>query len=320
MNDVMIEAKGLSKNYGPVQALKDASFTIRRGEVVGFLGPNGAGKTTTMKILTSFIAPSSGNAAINGADVINDSIRARQSIGYLPENTPLYTEMLALEYLQFVAEMRGLDADVASRRIRTVVDETSLGNVLGKTIGELSKGYRQRVGLAQALLHEPPVLILDEPMTGLDPNQAVEIRELIREIGKERTVILSTHNLAEVRTTCSRVLIINEGQVVADDTPAELEKSAGKPLYKVVIRTPQRSMDDVLIAFDAVPGVEHVEALHYPTEIVLHVRPSSNEDLREQLFRVCVREQLALLGLEVQGETLEDVFRALTHGQKGAST
>ena len=218
MSDVMIEAQGLSKNYGSFTALSNASFNIHRGEVLGFIGPNGAGKTTTMKILTCFFSPSEGTAKVNGADVFEDPIAVREAIGYLPESTPLYTEMLVLEYLRFVAKLRGLDGAQANKRLKQVVEETSLGDVLGKNIGELSKGFRQRVGLAQALVHEPPVLILDEPFSGLDPNQALDIRELIRTIGRERTVVLSTHNLAQVQLTCQRVLIVNKGKIVADDT------------------------------------------------------------------------------------------------------
>ena len=229
MTDVMIDARDLTKHYGAVTALKNATFQVHRGEVVGFLGPNGAGKTTTMKILTCFIAPSGGTAHVGGADIFEDPIAVREAIGYLPENTPLYREMLVLEYLEFVGKMRGLSGAGLQARLRRVAEETSLGEVIGKSIGELSKGFRQRVGLAQALIHEPPVLILDEPMSGLDPNQAAEIRELIREIGRERTVILSTHNLAEVQVTCGRVLIISEGEIVADDTPEELAARGGKP-------------------------------------------------------------------------------------------
>ena len=196
MSDIVIEARNLTKRYGNVEALKGISFEVRRGEVLGFLGPNGAGKTTTMKILTCFIAPTDGTALVNGCDIFEDSLGARSALGYLPESTPLYTEMIVEEYLAFVADMRRLDDPKAIDR---VLEETGLQDVRNKEIRALSKGYRQRVGLAQALIHEPPILILDEPLSGLDPNQASEIRELIKRIGQERTVILSTHNLAEVQ-------------------------------------------------------------------------------------------------------------------------
>lgn len=226
--EVVIEAKGLSKKYGAFQALRDASFQVRRGEVLGFLGPNGAGKTTTMKILTCYIAPSEGEARVAGCDLFDDPIGVRRAIGYLPESTPLYTEMQVHEYLQFMGEMRGLRGAALKKASDTAVEQTSLTEVLHKEIRQLSKGYKQRVGLAQALIHEPPLLILDEPMSGLDPNQAAEIRELIRAIGKERTVILSTHNLAEVQVTCQRVLIVAKGRIVADDTTQDLQYRAGR--------------------------------------------------------------------------------------------
>ena len=205
MSDVMIEARDLTKRYDGVLALDHVSMSVRKGEVLGFLGPNGAGKSTTMKILTCFTAPSEGTAKLNGFDILDQSLEVRASIGYLPESTALYPDMLVLEYLEFIAEMRGVVATERRKQLKVVVEETGLGDVLGKDIRALSKGYRQRVGLAQALVHRPPILILDEPMSGLDPNQAVEIRDLIKDIGRKRTVILSTHNLAEVQVACDRV-------------------------------------------------------------------------------------------------------------------
>jgi ABC-2 type transport system ATP-binding protein len=322
MSDVMIDARDLTKHYGPVTALKNASFQVNRGEVVGFLGPNGAGKTTTMKILTCFIAPSGGTAQIGGADIFDDPIAVREAIGYLPENTPLYTEMLVLEYLEFVGKMRGLSGAALQARLRKVVEETSLGDVIGKSIGELSKGFRQRVGLAQALIHEPPVLILDEPMSGLDPNQAVEIRELIREIGRERTVILSTHNLSEVRVTCGRVLIISQGQLVADDTPEELAARAGKPRFIATLRQNGRSAADIREAFSAIGNVQSVQEQTGSAvgEVIVEVVPKGNQDLRADIFQAAVSANLVLLGLEQRGEDLEDIFRQLTTGNAGASS
>ncbi|MCS6858119.1 MAG: ABC transporter ATP-binding protein, partial [Sandaracinaceae bacterium] len=234
MAELMIDARGLSKSYGSFRALDDVHFQIRKGEIVGFLGPNGAGKTTTMKILTCYIAPSEGTAIVGGADIWEDPLAVRAAIGYLPESTPLYGDMLVAEYLEFVGEMRGLQRAALRQAIRRVVEACDLGSFYGQEIRTLSKGQKQRVGLAQALIHEPPILILDEPMSGLDPNQAVEIRELIRELGKERTVILSTHNLAEVQVTCQRVLIISRGKIVADDTPQALS-GRGQNRYIVVV-------------------------------------------------------------------------------------
>jgi len=322
MSDVMIDARELTKHYGTVTALKNASFQVNRGEVVGFLGPNGAGKTTTMKILTCFIAPSAGTARIGGADIFEDPIAVREAIGYLPENTPLYTEMLVLEYLEFVGKMRGLRGAGLQARLRRVVEETSLGEVIGKSIGELSKGFRQRVGLAQALIHEPPVLILDEPISGLDPNQASEIRELIREIGRERTIILSTHNLAEVQVTCGRVLIISQGQLVADDTPEELAARAGKPRFIATLRQNGQSAAEIREAFALIGDAQSVreQAGAAPGELLIEVVPKGNQDLRAEIFQAAVSAKLVLLGLEQRGENLEDIFRQLTTGNGGASS
>ena len=316
MSDVMIEARNLTKHYGSVTALKNATFEVNRGEVVGFLGPNGAGKTTTMKILTCFIAPSDGTARVGGADIFEDPIAVREVIGYLPESTPLYTEMLVLEYLEFAGKMRGLTGEALQARLRKVVDETSLGDVVGKSIGELSKGFRQRVGLAQALIHEPPVLILDEPMSGLDPNQAAEIRELIREIGRERTIILSTHNLSEVQVTCGRVLIISQGQLVADDTPEDLAARAGKPRFIATVRRNGRSPDDIREVFSKIADAQSVKGGDGvgPNELVIEVVPKSTQDLRADIFQAAVTADLVLLGLEQRGENLEDIFRELTTG------
>lgn len=322
MSEVMIEARGLTKHYGSVTALESATFEVKRGEVVGFLGPNGAGKTTMMKILTCFIAPSDGSARVGGADIFEDPIAVRQAIGYLPENTPLYTEMLVLEYLEFVAKMRELRGAQIGSRIRTIVEETALGDVIGKSIGELSKGFRQRVGLAQALIHEPPVLILDEPMRGLDPNQAAEIRELIREIGRERTVILSTHNLAEVQVTCGRVLIISEGRLVADDTPEELAARAGKPRFIATLQKNGHSSSQLRDAFSSLESVQSVveRAGASANEVIVEVVPKGDQDLRADIFRAAVAADLVLLGLERHKENLEDIFRQLTTGNAEASS
>ena len=321
MSDVMIEARDLTKHYGSVIALENATFEVKRGEVVGFLGPNGAGKTTTMKILTCFVAPSAGSAKVGGADIFEEPLTVRQAIGYLPENTPLYTEMLVLEYLEFVAKMRGLTGANIRTRIRAVVEEASLGEVIGKSIGELSKGFRQRVGLAQALIHEPPVLILDEPMSGLDPNQASEIRELIREIGRERTVILSTHNLAEVQVTCGRVLIISQGRIVADDTPEDLAARAGKARFVATVRANGRNPSQIRDVFAAIDGAQRVEPHAGATdqEVVVEVTPKHDEDLRAAMFQAAVAGELVLLGLEQRGENLEDIFRELTTGNGESS-
>ncbi len=312
----MIEAKDLVKRYGPKHALRNVSFEVNRGEVLGFLGPNGAGKTTTMKILTCFIAPTEGSATVNGCDVFDDPIGVRSSIGYLPESTPLYTEMLVLEYLEFMANMRGFKGGEARKRIKLAVEQTSLEDVIGTEIRALSKGFRQRVGLAQALVHEPPILILDEPMSGLDPNQAAEIRDLIREIGRERTVILSTHDLAEVQVTCDRVLIVSDGRIVADDNPEELRERTGKSRFVVTVAGSDKDARKVRDSLTEIRGVDRISQgkTDQKDELVFTVRPNNNKDLRAEIFRAAVAGDFTLLGLEKKAEGLDKVFRDLTTG------
>lgn len=318
-SDVMIRAESLSKRYGEAEALRDASFAIKRGEIVGFLGPNGAGKTTTMKILTCFIAPTSGKASVSGCDVQLDPVGARKNIGYLPEHNPLYTEMLVTEYLEYAAAMRGIRGNDAKRRIRAVVEETDLGPKFGAEIRELSKGYRQRVGLAQALLHEPPILILDEPLSGLDPNQARGVRELIRELGRERTVILSTHHLPEVETTCDRVLIISGGKIVADSTPQELKRSQGRETLALCLKKLDGFDGDAFVR--AVGDAEEIRSVRpvaseEPAELHFEIIPSERGDARERLFHEVVARGGVVLGLERRGGGLEDIFRSLTGGKE----
>jgi ABC-2 type transport system ATP-binding protein len=317
MNDVMIEARNLVKRYEGVPAIDNVSMQVRRGEVLGFLGPNGAGKSTTMKILTCFTSPSEGSATVNGCDITTDSIGVRRSLGYLPESTALYPDMMVLEYLEFAAEMRGIVGDALRKRLKAVVDETGLGDVIAKEIRALSKGYKQRVGLAQSLIHEPPILILDEPMSGLDPNQAVEIRDLIKDIGRSRTVILSTHNLAEVQATCNRVLIISKGRIVADDTPGGLQDRAGKSRCVVTIL---KQSDDGFAknaesAFRNAGGVERARMIEDGGgELTFEVVPRTDEDLRPLLFKTAVDKGYTLVELRREGQNLEQVFRELTTG------
>lgn len=317
-NDVMIQAESLTKRYGDAEALRDASFEIKRGEIVGFLGPNGAGKTTTMKILTCFISATSGRASVAGADVEEDPVGARRAIGYLPEHNPLYTEMLVAEYLEYAAAMRGIRGNDAKRRIRKVVEATDLGPKFGSEIRELSKGYRQRVGLAQALIHEPPILILDEPLSGLDPNQARGVRELIRELGRERTVILSTHHLPEVESTCDRVLIISGGRIVADDAPEALKRSAGRETISLSLKRAEGFDDGAFIrelgAAGELRSIRPI-ASDEPGELLFEIVPSGEGDARERLFHEVVARGGVLLGLERRGGGLEDIFSRLTGGE-----
>lgn len=326
MSDVMIEAQGLGKKFGSFVALDDASFTLHRGEILGLVGPNGAGKSTTMRILTCFIAPSSGTAKVNGCDIWDDPIGARRAIGYLPENTPLYNEMLVKEFLDWVAAMRGLTGATAEKRVIEVIQEVGLESKIAAPIRELSKGFKQRCGLAQALIHEPPILILDEPLSGLDPNQATEIRNLIIQIGLERTVVLSTHNLAEVQKTCQRVLIIDKGRIVADDTPEALARGGGGPRYRVTVlkgktvegtggfRDAKSDGPDPTEVFRRLRGVESVRELSSKKddEILVEVATGVEEDLRPELFRAAVESGMILVGLEAKTRNLDQVFRDLT--------
>ncbi len=234
-SQVMIEAKGLSKYYGPFVAIQDISFSIQEGQIVAFLGPNGAGKTTIMKILTGYLAASAGHAFIGGMDIATDRLEVARRLGYLPENGPLYQDMTPLELLRFFAEARGLEPEQAQKRIDGVVNQTALEDVLEKPIDKLSRGYRQRVGLAQALLHNPDVLIMDEPTMGLDPNQIREFRKNIKTLGKSKTILLSTHILQEAEAVADRVLLVHNGQLVFDGTPDELKEdgSLEKPFYRL---------------------------------------------------------------------------------------
>jgi ABC-2 type transport system ATP-binding protein len=237
----MIEVKNLCKHYGQKRAVDRISFSVRRGDVLGFLGPNGAGKSTTMKMLTGFLRPDAGTAVVNGHDVVQDSLAVRRSLGYLAESAPAYPEMTVAEFLDFIAEMRGYrHRQEKSRRVWRVVEMCHLQSVMGQTIETLSKGYKQRVGFAQALLHDPPVLVLDEPTDGLDPNQKIEVRSIIRQLAAEKTTILSTHILEEVEAICNRVIIIAQGQVVVDETPAELR-----------VRQPGARLDEIFHALTA---------------------------------------------------------------------
>lgn len=314
MSDLVIEAKDLTKNYGDFVAIDKLNFEVKRGEIVGLLGPNGAGKSTTMKILTCYAAPTAGSAKVNGRDVFDDALKVREAIGYLPESNALYVEMLVYEYLEFAAEMRGLKGEHAKRQIKRAVEQTSLGDVIGKEIRALSKGFRQRVGLAQALVHEPPLLILDEPMSGLDPNQAIEVRDVIKEIGKERTVVLSTHNLPEVQLTCDRVLIIARGKIVADDTPQALSDRAGRPRFLASFA--EKDSGNAQAQLEKVAGVDVVRALEAPRgERSFEIIPKVDDDLRAAIFRAAVDGNLTLLALSREGQNLEEIFRQLTVGK-----
>lgn len=313
----MIHVDGLTKHYGSVAAVNNISFDVHVGEVLGFLGPNGAGKTTTMKILTSFLAPTSGRAEIGGFDVFDSALEARRRIGYLPEGTPLYRDMTVLEYLQFIADIRQIPTSQRARRLKAVVEQCGIGDRLGFLIGELSKGFRQRVGLAQAIVHEPEVLILDEPTSGLDPNQIVEIRQVIKHIGESKTVIFSTHIMQEVAATCSRVLIISKGRIAADGKPDELQRRAqGHMDLAVELIGEAQAAKAGLESVAGVASVQTAEADDATAagshRFVVVAKPGT--DPRAEIFRMAAQKGLVLTELRRERASLEDVFRTLTSG------
>ena len=310
-----IAVRDLKKSYGAHVALRGINFSIEHGEVVGFLGPNGAGKSTAMKILTGYLTPSAGDASVEGYDVLTEPIQARAAIGYLPESAPLYTDMRVEDYLEFVGQVRGLGDAERTSAIARVASLCGIADRLAQTIGTLSKGYRQRVGLAQALLHDPSILILDEPTTGLDPNQIVEIRNLIREIGRKKTVLLSTHILSEVVATCDRVIIIHRGEIAADGPTRDVTvRDQGGRLLRVTYTAGKVTLtrDDLERRIRALPGVERCAALeeedraHHSFELLVA------SDLRPALFQLAVDEGLILLELHEEKSNLEEVFRRLT--------
>ncbi len=310
----MIEVEGLTKRYGGNPAVNDISFRIRKGEVVGLLGPNGAGKTTTMKMLTCYISATSGRASINGFDTFDHPLKVREQIGYLPESCPLYHDADVVTHLRFCADVRGLGTRERKAAIDRVVADCALEEVRYKAIGHLSKGYRQRVGLAQALLHNPPVLILDEPTSGLDPNQIRDILKLITSLGQEHTVIHSTHILSEVEATSDRVLIINRGRIVAQGTPRELVARGSGPVVYITVRAADAAA--VQAGISAAPFAETVEIAPHAGEpsgsarVAVHGRAGA--DIAADLFRFAVEKGWTLSELRTETASLEEVFATLT--------
>ena len=320
MPELMIQVENLTKVYGATRAVDDVTFNVRKGEVLGFLGPNGAGKSTTMKVLTCYLAPTGGRAKVAGFDVFDNSLEVRKHLGYLPEDTPLYKDMTVLEYLQFAAAMRGMASDRSEKRIKEIGGRCGLHEVAGKLVGELSRGYRQRVGLAQAMLDDPDILILDEPTSGLDPNQIVEIRQLIKEVGKEKTVILSTHILPEVQATCSRILIISSGKLVADGSPDELRAREKASRYRVVVESSAGTAEAIKARLGSIKGVSRCEpVLGEDGAHAFSLDAAGDEDLRKVLFRAAVDNKWTLLELHREAASLETVFRNLTTGEESKS-
>jgi len=300
-----ILVKDLSKIYGEQKAIDSISFEIKTGEIVGFVGPNGAGKSTTMKILTGFIPPSSGEAKINNLDLIEKSLEIRKHIGYLPENNPLYLDMYVKEYLEFVAGIYKLGKKTKSR-IKEIIEQTGLSIEQKKKIGALSKGYRQRVGLAQALIHDPEILILDEPTSGLDPNQIIEIRNLISKVGKEKTVMLSTHIMQEVEAICDRIIIINKGKIVADDSIDSIYSHTKDQLITVIVEFDKAPDQKQLENIELVDKVAKVDDKNWL------IQSTSTEDIRPKVFNFAVQNNLAVLSMQKKEKSLEEVFQELT--------
>ncbi|MFO8081014.1 MAG: ATP-binding cassette domain-containing protein [Armatimonadota bacterium] len=308
----MIRCEGLTKYYGNHRAIADVDLSVGEGEIVGFLGPNAAGKTTTMRILTSFIPPSGGTATVAGHDVVTDSIESRRSIGYLPETSSLYKDMRVRQFLRFCAGLRGMGRAETKERMGYVLDTCGLEERAESIIGTLSLGYRQRVGLAQALLHDPPVLILDEPTVGLDPNQIIEVRNLIKGLAGDYTVMLSTHILPEAQMTCERVIIINHGRIIAEDTPEALTAQIREAeTISITLAAPGERVERRLT------DMPEVAAVRNQGNGVYHVDTSIGSEVRAEIAEMIVREGWGLLELRPVEMTLEDVFTQLTTREEG---
>jgi len=308
MSAIVVE--NLSKKYGEQFAVDNVSFSVNKGEVVGFIGPNGAGKSSTMRMLTSYMAPTNGSIIIEGEKIGNETRHIRKQIGYLPENNPLYTDMAIVDYLHFCAAIQGVPKKDIRGRIKTMIRLCGINPEKHKRISELSKGYRQRVGLAQAMIHDPRILILDEPTTGLDPNQIIEIRNLIKELGKEKTIILSSHILSEVEAICDRVIIINKGKIAADSNFEDIRQQAG---YRetLTIQIEAKNYAEVEKALLAIPSIEQVKP-DYDNMGNFEIDSKPGMSSRKNIFDLCVKKRWYLLEMTAVESTLEDVFRKIT--------
>ena len=307
----MIEVKNLTKCYGKHLAVDNLSFTVEKGQIYGFLGPNGAGKSTTMNIMTGYLGATKGEVLIDGHDILKEPEEAKRCIGYLPEQPPLYLEMTVMEYLRFAAELKKIPKEDMEIQIEKAMRLTRLSDVRGRLISTLSKGYKQRVGLAQAILGFPEIIILDEPTVGLDPKQIIEIRELIRKLAKEHTVILSSHILAEIREVCDYILIIARGKLVASDTPENLENSmSGTGHIEIEVRREQKEVERVLDRIDQVKRVEYT--LLEDGTVRAQIEAKGSGDIRERIFHAFADQKMPLLTLKLNKSTLEEIFLELT--------
>jgi ABC-2 type transport system ATP-binding protein len=305
----VIEVKELTRYYGPKQAISNVSFKVKKGEILGLLGPNAAGKTTTMRILTCYMPPTSGTATVGGYDIFEQSLDIRKITGYLPENPPLYSDLTVEDYLKFVAKIKGIEKKRIKAEVDSVVEKTTIGDVRSRVIGKLSKGFKQRVGLAQTLLNNPQVVIFDEPTVGLDPKQIIEIRELIKKLKGEHTIILSSHILPEVEQTCERVVIISEGKVVAEDTPENLmSRMRGVERIILEVDSAEQNLRQVLKSFGDIKSIQ----VDKGNKGLLKVTVESNRDLRKDLARALVNGNIGLYEIYTDRVTLEDIFLQLT--------
>ena len=307
----MIKVKDLSKNYGPVEAVKSISFDLKDGEVIGFLGANGAGKTTTLKMMTGYLVPTEGSITVNGMDIIEDTHSIQEQIGYLPELNPLYSEMRVYDYLEFLAAIRDVRGSQFKESLARVVEQCGLRGVVHKNISDCSKGYKQRIGLAAAMIHDPKILILDEPVTGLDPNQIIEIRSLIRSLGKEKLVFMSSHILQEIQATVDRIIIINEGEVVANGTDEELMTSfMGNVLLTMEVKGAK--VDSIKHIQATLPNVKFISTSKEKSIHTIQLEYEKNKDSREEIFNYAVKNKWSILKMTPKTTNLEDIFRNLT--------
>ena len=307
----MIKVKDLSKNYGPVEAVKSISFDLKDGEVIGFLGANGAGKTTTLKMMTGYLVPTEGSITVNGMDIIKDTHSIQEQIGYLPELNPLYSEMRVYDYLEFLAAIRDVRGSQFKESLARVVEQCGLRGVVHKNISDCSKGYKQRIGLAAAMIHDPKILILDEPVTGLDPNQIIEIRSLIRSLGKEKLVFMSSHILQEIQATVDRIIIINEGEVVANGTNEELMTSfMGNVLLTMEVKGAK--VDSIKDIQATLPNVNLISTSKEKSIHTIQLEYEKNKDSREEIFNYAVKNKWSILKMTPKTTNLEDIFRNLT--------
>lgn len=305
----MIEVKDLTRYYGPKRAISNVTFSVKKGEILGLLGPNAAGKTTTMRILTCYMPPTAGSATVGGYDIFEQSMEIRKITGYLPENPPLYPELVVSDYLRFVANLKGVENSQIDKEIDSVIEKTSIGDVKNRVVGKLSKGYKQRVGLAQSLLNNPDVVIFDEPTVGLDPKQIIEIRELIKNLKGDHTVILSSHILPEVEQVCERVVIISEGEVVAEDTPENLTaRMKGSERIIFELEGKEKDIKGVFDNFKDIISIQMDTLTDQKVKVVLE----SNTDLRKEFAKSLIEKNIGLLEMQSDKLTLEDIFLRLT--------